>query len=415
MTYIEFFDKDAVENVCTSLLNPPDRVILIGDSSKLLKAHAKRYHRVFAARGQNIEFVCRSVNRNRLCEIVQVLTEIVETEPECLFDLTGGEELFLVAMGMVFARYPEKNIRLHRFHIRNNVLSDCDQDGCANISCPVPSLTVEENIRIYGGDIVYDTMRRGGTRRWNMDEDFRQDLRAMWEICRRDVKEWNAQIGIYAAMEPFCCDDGRSLTVSAPVSQLLMRLNGTRLRLLRQSRITDQLLAAGLLTDYRADDELVHITYKNEQVKQCLTKAGQALEMTVLRAALEATEQDGAPAYTDAMTGVCIDWDGVIPSQSGPDTENEIDVLLMHGMVPVFISCKNGHVEMEELFKLGTVADRFGGKYAKKVLVATALTDNISTQHLLQRAEDMGIRVVTELASMEEPELLRTIRKLWQS
>jgi len=105
----------------------------------------------------------------------------------------------------------------------------------------------------------------------------------------------------------------------------------------------------------------------------------------------------------------------VIPSQSGPDTENEIDVLLMHGMVPVFISCKNGHVEMEELFKLGTVADRFGGKYAKKVLVATALTDNISTQHLLQRAEDMGIRVVTELASMEEPELLRTIRNLWQS
>ena len=155
--------------------------------------------------------------------------------------------------------------------------------------------------------------------------------------------------------------------------------------------------------------------YKNAQVKQCLTKAGQALEMTVLRAAMEAREADGTPSYTDAMTGVFIDWDGEIPSQGGPDTENEIDVLLMHGMVPVFISCKNGQVEMDELFKLGTVADRFGGTYAKKVLVATALTDSISTQHLLQRAEDMGIRVVTNLTALDETELLRTVRNLWQN
>ena len=415
MTYIEFFDKDAVENICSCLVQPPERVILIGDSGKQLKAHAQRYRRVFSDRGQSIDFSYRSVNRNRLCDILEVLTDIVATEPDCVFDLTGGDELYLVAMGMVFARYPEKNIRLHRFNIRSNVICDCDEDGATVFDGQVPALTVEENIRIYGGDIVYDTMRRGGTRRWDMNTEFLQDLRTMWEICRQDVKEWNAQIGIFAAMEPFCCDDGRSLNVTAPLSQLLIRLNPTRLRLLRKSRVTEQLLQAGLLTEFAVSDDLAVVGYKNEQVKQCLTKAGQALEMTVLRAAMEAREADGTPSYTDAMTGVCIDWDGEIPSQGGPDTENEIDVLLMHGMVPVFISCKNGQVEMDELFKLGTVADRFGGTYAKKVLVATALTDSISTQHLLQRAEDMGIRVVTNLTALDETELLRTVRNLWQN
>ena len=37
MTYIEFFDKDACENICSCVFNPPDRVILIGNNKKLLE------------------------------------------------------------------------------------------------------------------------------------------------------------------------------------------------------------------------------------------------------------------------------------------------------------------------------------------------------------------------------------------
>ena len=45
--------------------------------------------------------------------------------------------------------------------------------------------------------------------------------------------------------------------------------------------------------------------------------------------------------------------------------ENEVDLILLHSTVPVFVSCKNRFVSSDELYKLDSVSRRFGGKYAK--------------------------------------------------
>ncbi|MBQ3004644.1 MAG: hypothetical protein IJD88_01815 [Clostridia bacterium] len=69
------------------------------------------------------------------------------------------------------------------------------------------------------------------------------------------------------------------------------------------------------------------------------------------------------------MTGVVIDWDGKLHDENTEkvlDTENEIDVLMMHGVIPVFVSCKSSSVDSNELYKLNTIAEKFGGPYAKK-------------------------------------------------
>jgi hypothetical protein len=105
------------------------------------------------------------------------------------------------------------------------------------------------------------------------------------------------------------------------------------------------------------------VSYKNEQVKKCLTKAGQALEMKIYTTAKALLDKDGVPFYDDTLNGVVIDWDGEFHDESVEDiydTENEIDVMLMHDVVPVFISCKNGTVTSDELYKLNTVADHYG-------------------------------------------------------
>ena len=113
------------------------------------------------------------------------------------------------------------------------------------------------------------------------------------------------------------------------------------------------------------------------------------------------------------MTGVVIDWQTDDPD--GADVLNEIDLILMHQMTPVFISCKNGEVSNEELYKFNTVAERFGGKYAKKVLIATALDpEDLSTRYLLSRADAMNIRVVTDLQRLEPTAAVRRIRNLWK-
>ena len=423
MTLIEFFEKDAIENICSSLLEPPDRVIMIGDNLKLIRRYAENYKIILSERGMDVEFICQAVNRNNIQSIINALCSVVEQYENCVFDLTGGEDLYLVAAGIVLERYKNKNIQMHRFNVRNNKISDVDQDGNTILEYNAPLLSIEENIRIHGGGIVYEEQREDATRRWDMNDDFKRDINSIWNICRHDVRLWNAQIGVFEAAQKLSGNSG--LTVNVPTEQLkeTLQSNGGKYFVIR--KIFEELRCAGLLTNYSYNEDLFSVTYKNEQVKRCLTVAGQALEMKVFLAALEATETDGTVTYNDVMNGVFIDWDGEIHTdRQSYDTENEIDVIMMHGMVPVFVSCKNGNIEKEELYKLNSVATRFGGKYAKKVLVATALDNSSSSNYLRQRARDMGIRLVEgyshngkykDFVDMNDVEINRMIRSLWSN
>ena len=101
---------------------------------------------------------------------------------------------------------------------------------------------------------------------------------------------------------------------------------------------------------------------------------------------------------------------GCTYEQDGYDTENEIDVMMIHGLVPIFVFCKNGYIDTDELYKLNAVANRFGGKYAKRVLIATALGNNDFSEYLRQRAKDMNIRLVEGVREMDDIELNKVIR-----
>jgi hypothetical protein len=179
----------------------------------------------------------------------------------------------------------------------------------------------------------------------------------------------------------------------------------------------NKLLEDGLLTHYTEEGDKVYVGFKNEQVKRCLTVEGQVLELKVFFAVNDAKSEDGVPVYQDAMNGVVIDWDGEFHNKSAGeeyDTENEVDIMLMHDIVPVFISCKNGQVTADELYKLQTVSQRFGGDYAKKVLVATALDAlGDSANYLRQRAEDMNIQIIDNIQEISDEALLQIVSTLW--
>ena len=97
----------------------------------------------------------------------------------------------------------------------------------------------------------------------------------------------------------------------------------------------------------------------------------------------------------------------------------------MHGMIPVFVSCKSGSIKnigKDELYKLDTVATRFGGKYAKKVLIATSLNNSPDANYLRQRAKDMQIRLVegtpdkeTAFVDMTDEQLQKLVRTFWNA
>lgn len=415
MTYIEFFDKDACENICSCVINPPKRVILIGNNKKLLEKHTKRYTELFQSKGYDIEFQFRSVNKNQIQSILSILTEIVEEYDDCVFDLTGGDELYLTAVGILYERHRDKKIQMHRVNLRNGVITDCDCDGNTIESDAVMHLSVDEYIRLYGGKIVYESNKSEGTYSWNLDDEFIDDFFVMWSICKSDVRLWNAQISVFGDVWELFSEDENSLSVNAPINILEKRIKSRGGSYIRVRGVINRLKKYGLMT-FEENSGMLSISFKNNQVMRCLTKAGQILELFVYSSALKATEKDGTKSYSDVLTGVQIDWDGDIhTSKNECDTQNEIDVMMMRGMIPIFVSCKNGAVDMDELYKLNTVAERFGGGYSKKVLVATALDDSLQSEYIRMRAKDMNIRLVENIQNMSESEINKTLRLLWQN
>lgn len=420
MTYIEFFDKTAIENIIACVSYIPERVIFIGDNSRMMKNHIERYRRVFEGRGYtdlNISF--KTVSKSNLDNAVELLTEIVMTYDDCVFDITGGEEILHIALGIVYERYPDKNIRIHRMNLRNNEVAYLDKDGKTTFS-HTPSLTAEENIRIYGGDVAYGDIDDAGTYKWELTDDFIEDINNMWDICRDNPKDWNFIINVFNAVESVGAASADDVLVTvASRKKVEDNLCQHRLRYEVSKEVVGRLLSKGLLASFNDEDaDKIVISYKSRQVKKCLTKAGQALEMKIFLSAMMAKEEDGSFTYNDAVNGVVIDWDGNaqedLPGEYS--TINEIDIMLMHGLVPVFISCKNGLVTMEELYKLSSVAHRFGGEYAKKVLVATSISKHgSSAEYFRQRAQDMNIRLIEDIQDLTDDAMERRLRNLWRN
>lgn len=414
MTIIEFFDRgSAIENMVSTLLCAPDKVVFIGDSSKKMWNCIEKYRAVTESRGLNVEFDAKGVGKNNLMAIVGAIEDVIKENEDCVIDLSGGDDLYLVAVGIVYGEYAD-SVKLHRFNIANSTMTDCDSDGilCA---CGPMEISVEENIALYGGRVIYNDEKGNGTRDWHFDEEFVDDVYVMWSVCKENPTRWNVQI---STLDKLCGVylDPEELTVYINIEEAKKILGEKGEAFSLQPDTFRKLNALGVINNLKIDSISYSFTFKNEQVMKCLTKAGQILELIIAIMAMETDDENGEPLYNDVMTGVYIDWDGTLQPEFTADVENEIDVILMKGMIPVFVSCKNGIVSMDELYKLSVVAERFGGKFVRKVLVASELEKSGPKEaYIRARAESMGIKIVSEVDTIAEDALRKKIKNLWCS
>ena len=411
MTIVEFYDRTPIENMVSCLANRPQKIIFVGEKSRLEKQRDQFYR--FLDEVENYVTVLEfcPVNKNSLSDIVDKLTRIVEENPECSFDLTGGDDLTLVAIGVVYERMKDRHVQLHRYNIRTGRVYDCDRDGSV-VSDAIPDITVEQNIVLHGGVVVTADQRGGGTAYWDFDEEFVKDLEKMWKICRKNCSLWNYQLSMLANLEDqkVAAEEEEELLLYVDIERARAVLDRTK-NGLRLDGIFQELERAGLIREFSTENGCLSFYYKNRQIRRCLTKAGTLLELKTYLAAMQAENPDGSFFYTDGLTGVSIDWDG--DAFGGTWTENEVDVILMKGLIPVFISCKNGAVGSEELYKLNTVTERFGGPYAKKVLVATTMGRAGSQRaSFIERAQDMGIKVIDGVHEMTDAEFEKALCSL---
>ncbi|MBQ7075542.1 MAG: DUF1887 family protein [Clostridia bacterium] len=387
-TLIELFDESQIENVIAALNFMPEKVIFVGFDDVMTVDRTSALEKFFKLKGIDISLEYYVVKRDDYDDISDTLNNIVANNADCALDLTGGKELVLTAMGEVATN---RDIPVFQFDINAGTIIKVK--NCENIGVlPDVSMNISQCVTLNGGAVSYDDE---GEVEWELSYDFKCDIETMWNISRKNSRAWNKQCLTFEDLQKFGeVTDGTFIRAD---------LENIR-KPYFNNVIIDKLINYGLIYDYKNNGHTVSFCCKNIQVKRCLFKAGNILELYTYMKLKEIEAKDPA-FYNDIDVGVFVDWDGVFnaPDSDKKDTRNEIDIFVMRGIVPVFVSCKNGGVKKEALYELNTVAQKFGGEYAKRYLLCTYLSgDADSKEFIKQRAADMNIEIISGVHDLDK-------------
>lgn len=407
MTLIECFTRSHVDNIGAALSLCPDKQVFVGSGEEMEPAMS-RYRNLFRRRNLQPQIVLCDVQGLDFRQICTVLDSYVREAGETVIDLTGGDETVVMAVGATLARMSREErtgIRVETYDHSKGTAQDCIRRNRALTGKP-GFLTVEELIALHGGLLQPDA--------YQPPRDCTcQDVEGLWSLAVQSPKDWNKGIMLLSEFESRC-DSKMQIYLS------LDQLSGSVPNFTQKEAAVRDLLGklhhCGVIDD-RSTHYALKYTYTSPIARYCTQKAGNVLEVKTLLEGRRVME-NGNRMFRDCQMSVTIDWDGVVhnPMERIPETRNEIDVVLMHGMTPLFISCKNGNIGEEELYKLHTVATRFGGPYARKMLIATDLERKspAANRAFIQRAWDMDIFLVTDAGALSGEEWQETLRNAVQ-
>ena len=397
-TFVEFFSEEALENVMVILKYKPDRVVYVGHKSNMITKKINSLREFVKRTSPDTELKFIEVSRDNLDQIIDVLTDLVERYRDAKFELTGGSELILIAFGFVSSRMPVDTLRIDPY---TGMEIDFSESKPVRIKSHI-EMSVADNMVLHGGSLTNQT---GSYSTWRFTDDFREDIRAIWNISKNLRSKWNKYVStIEEVIKSNPPDEiGYYVLPKANLGEAVFLFHS--------------LMEIGVIRDLHIAKRSISFRFKNEMIRHVVTKTGNILELHVYDVATR-----GSSKFTDAVIGAMIDWNGsrknsVNVGNDGSvnvDTINEIDVILMRDTIPTFISCKSGKAGSIALHELQTVTSRFGGKYANKVLVmATPCENNASgISFFKQRAKDMHIWVIDDVYSMSDEALLQKLIKI---
>lgn len=388
---VEFYSEEPLENIMAMIKYTPEKIIFLGHKDNMITKRINDIKQFRDSRCPNVELEFTEVPKDDLNGAIDMLTDIIKNNPGVRFELTGGSELILIALGCIAARMNISKLRIDPFTGKEIEIKGSE----VNTSDYHYNISIAEEIILHGGVLTSQT---GSYSDWKFTEEFRSDIRTMWEICRRYRGNWNKHCA--------CIDELRKNMPNQHEGweELYKNPLGDAIHLLKDLR--DE----GLIKDYSETGKKVIFRFKNSMIRKIIGKAGNMLELHVY----EVATRDNY-IFSDAIIGAHIDWDGEIHDVEHPgyDTMNEIDVILMKDVCPIFISCKSGKAGGSALHELETVSRKFGGKYARKALVlAKACDDTTGTQYFKQRARDMHIWIIDDVFRLSDEQLLNRLKRI---
>lgn len=395
MTIVECFDRDPLENIASCLSLVPDTLVFVGDQAVMQKS-VERYKKFFKNKNIPTKIILCHADMNDINSITSALEKIIKPESECVLDMSGGDGVALAAAGAFYEKHKRQyNISLQQFNIFDASVSDLDGDN-KTVSGKAPKITVKELISLYGGKVA--------TKKVQPDERYgTSDIAALWTLCAKSKKAWNKRLSVLSEFEKRSGAKADALYVSVNYKSVKNSIKDFDVKKSEFLTLIYDLRSCGAIKIHNQTDDVLNYSYKNALICDCLNLAGNLLEYKTL------FEGRKHPAFNDCLMSVNIDWDGILNPDGKPkDTFNEIDCIFMQGLTPLFISCKNGEIKDEEIYKLNTVAERFGGKHAKKLLVSTNAFygDENTLRSFKRRVLDMGIVFEADAATADWQKLL---------
>ncbi len=393
-TLIEIFDEQQTDNVIAALSLKPEKVVYIGFKEIMTKERKDALEKFFKDKETDISLEFEIVSRFDIKTIKERLLSVISRSDGPYLDLTGGKELIIAVAGELSE---ETGIPMIQFDVKSGKIIPVKNAEKLPL-CENPDIKIKDIITLNGGTLIPD-------KPWVMDADFCRDISVAWEICAENCGLWNRQATVFGNFEKYGKTDSFS-RVSA---------NAGELKRMRKDSLVDEgmiekLKEKKLIYGYEKDGENISFFYKNDSVRRLITKSGNALELYGYMAIKEIMAENKEFA-DDCDVGVFVDWDGL--ESGGAETRNELDIVVVKDFVPAFISCKNGEIYKEALYELDSLARRFGGEYAKKIMFASYVSSYPDKkEYIKKRASDMGITLIDGIHEMTKREFKERLKSI---
>lgn len=369
-TLIELYDERPLENVLGVEMFHPAKVIYVCPPSVAEDRRIKRHlASFFRHRGLEVEL---SFARARIFDtedVLSLLRRIVEQEPDCALDITGGTDAVLFAAGLLSAERP---IPVFTYSRRQNKFFDIRSASFASgLPCDL-RYSVEDCFRMAGG-----SMRSGRVDNRVLDR-YLADFQPFFRLYLKYRRDWTQIVTFIQRVSQTAPDAPVPLSVSGPY--VVKGERGSRISA-PESALQD-LEELGFLRDLTlVPDEKVSFTFRDAQIRTWLRDVGSVLELYVYKACLD------TGLFDDVRTSAVVDWEG---DRRDNAVSNELDVMCTRGVTPVFISCKTCDVKTEALNELAVLRDRFGGQIARAAIVTAERGRTV----MRNRAAELNIQVI---------------------
>ena len=366
-TLIELYDERPIENVLGTETFHPEETILVCPpevaDNKVLKNSLENY---FRHRNCAVKLTFVPVSLLNAEKVANKLRKIIDTHEDCAIDISGGTDATLFAAGSVAGDLPVYTYS----HNKNTFFEIRNAPFARNLPCKI-RLDVKSCILMAGGTLLPGRVDNQELK------PLLPKIDSLFAIFGRYRHTWNRQISYI-----------QKISSSEPG---VLMADGNRTEKADHGSVTadagllGSLEEAGLILDLECTENHVHFRFPDSTIRFWLRDIGSVLELQVYHACL------AAGCFDDVVLSAVVNWQGGSNQRDG--ITNEIDVMAVKGVRPVFISCKTSEIKTEALNELAILRARFGGKDSRAIIVTSSSTGNSRTP-MHRRAAELGIEVL---------------------